>query len=158
MVTLRCMEDSCRAKISATNHSNVLPRNIGRGMTPVQIRTAIRAYTSAGITKPPSPEATAKLVGCGKFSVVRLFAALRGKEAELGATLNKHSRFKTNVEVDGHNLRSASLGVKRAKTKYPDLVKKWRRHHKNKRAPKYFLMPIKVLGAATCSRMASTTS
>ena len=103
--------------------------------------------SSAGINKPPSPEATAKQVGCGKGSVMRLFAALRGKEAELGAALNKRIRLKTNVEVDGHNLRTASLGFKKAKQNYPDLVAKWKRNHKNMRAPKYFLMPIKVLGA-----------
>jgi len=116
-------------------------------MTPVQVRAAIRCYTAAGISKPPSPEATAKQVGCGKESVLRLFAALRAKEAELGTAWNKRNRLTTNVEVDGHNLRTARLGLERAKTKYPELVKKWQLKHKGERMPKYFLMPIKVLGA-----------
>ena len=78
---------------------------------------------------------------------MRLFAALRAKEAELGTAWNKRNRLTTNVEVDGHNLRTARLGLERAKTKYPELVKKWQLKHKGERMPKYFLMPIKVLGA-----------
>jgi hypothetical protein len=116
-------------------------------MTPVQVRGAIRSYMAAGIKKPPSPEATAKEVGCGKKSMLRLFASLRAKEAELGTALNKRTRLTTNVEVDGHNLRTGSLGAEKAKAKHPALVKKWQLKHKNQRMPKYFLMPIKVLGA-----------
>jgi hypothetical protein len=146
-VEYRCNEDSCRAHFSALSFSTVLPANAGRGLTPAKIKDAIKIYTSAGIKKPASPEAAAKQLDCGRKPVTRLFAALRAKEAALGERLNARTKLKTNVEVDGHRLRTGRISAKQAHKLYPRLVEEWQKNHKNEPLPKYWLMPLIVLGA-----------
>ena len=78
---------------------------------------------------------------------MRLFAALLQKEAQLGLNLDRRTVLNTNVEVDGHLVRTARLSQASAKRHYPGLVAEWRKMHPSKALPKYFLMPLIVLGA-----------
>ena len=147
IIKFMCDEFGCRTCFSALSLSSVVPKNLGRGMIPYQVHEGIKIYTSAGVSKPPSPEAAAKQLGCGIKPVYRLFTALMQKEAQLGAKLNASTRLKLNVEVDGHRLRTGSIGHKRAMDMYPDLVKEWQQRNKGQACPKYWLMPLTVLGA-----------
>jgi hypothetical protein len=146
-INFQCGEYDCRATFSALSLSSVFPKRMGRGMTPFQVHEGIKIYTSAGISKPASPEAAAKQIGCGTKPVKRLFVALMQKEAELGTKLNTTTRLMLNVEVDGHRLRTGSIGHKKAMRLHPHLVDEWQKKHKDLACPKYWLMPIIVLGA-----------
>ena len=147
IIQFECDAFGCQTYFSALSFSSVVPKNLGRGMIPYQVHEGIKIYTSAGVSKPPSPEAAAKHLGCGVKPVYRLFTALLQKEAQLGAELNVSTRLKLNVEVDGHRLRTGSIGHKKAMQMYPELVKEWQQKNKGLACPKYWLMPITVLGA-----------
>ena len=99
MIFYQCCNHECHTCFSALSFSTVLPKHAGRGLTPSQVLEGIKYYTAAGIAKPPSPEAAAKLINCGRKPMLRLFAALRAKEAELGCALQKRTKLKLNVEV-----------------------------------------------------------
>ena len=146
-VIFRCDDADCRAGFSALSLSSVLPSNMGRGLTPTKVNEGIKIYTSAGIHKPPSPEAAAKQLQCGKKPMLRLFAALQNKEAQLGTTLNRRTKLGTNVEVDGHLLRTGRISHRRAMSLYPHLVEEWQKKHNGEPCPKYWLMPLTILGA-----------
>ena len=146
-VKYQCNDNDCRAVFSALSFSSVLPKAAGRGMTPTKVLDAIRYYTSAGVTTPPSASAAAKQLHCGIKPVVRIFHALQAKEAELGETLNSRVRLTVNVEVDGHRLRTGRIGHRQALRLYPDLVREWKSRHKKEPFPKYWLMPLVILGA-----------
>jgi hypothetical protein len=146
-VNYRCAWDYCRFFGSALSFSNVLPQHAGRGMTPDKVKQAIQTYTSAGITHPAGVQATAKQCGCGTKPIARLFTALVNKEAQLGKGLDRRTILNKNVEVDGHLIRTGSLSQAKAMRLYPHLVAEWRKRQPNKKLPKYFLMPLVVLGA-----------
>ena len=146
-VKFACNYNYCGAKFSALSFSNVLPSKIGRGLNPTKVHEGIKFYTSAGISSPPSPEAAAKQLQCGKKPMTRLFAALRAKEALLGERLNAKTRLKVNVEVDGHQIRCGRISHKVAERLYPHLIADWQKKHKHDALPKYWLMPIILLGA-----------
>ena len=142
-----CSEYDCKACRSALSFSNVLPANVGRGLTPAKVNDSIKIYTSAGISKPHSPEAAAKQLQCGRRTMTNIFGALQTKEAELGKLLNDRTKLKTNVEVDGHRLRTGRISHKKALELYPHLVEEWKKKHKKDTLPEYWLMPIIILGA-----------
>lgn len=146
-VQLQCDDYDCRARFSALSFSAVLPSNIGRGLTPAKVNEGIKIYTSAGVQKPPSPQAAAKQIQCGRKSMTRLFAALQQKESQLGTTLDARTKLATNVEVDGHLLRTGRISHKTAKSLYPHLIVEWEKKHRNETCPKYWLMPLTILGA-----------
>ena len=134
-VQVVCTDCDCRARFSAVTVSTILPDNIGRGLTPTKINEGIKIYTSAGVQKPPSPEAAAKQLQCGKKPMLRLFAALQHKEAQLGTALNARTKLGTNVEVDGHLMRTGRISHKTAKSLYPHLIQDWKKKHRDEPCP-----------------------
>ena len=146
-VVYQCNWADCKQSFSALSFSTVLPPNPGRGLTPEKIDQALKAYCAGGIAKPPSPEDVAKQVNAGRKPIERLFKALTAKEAALGEDFNNNMKLSLNIEVDGHRLRTGSLGSKLALRLYPDLVKEWQTRNKGVPMPKYFLMPLIVVGA-----------
>jgi hypothetical protein len=146
-VSMQCDEWDCKASFSPLSFSTILPPIVGKGLTPAKVHDAIKAYTSCGLSKRASPECVAKQISCGKRPLTRLYSALTEKEAELGEKLNASTRLKVNVEVDGHRLRTGRLGHRLAVKLYPGLVDAWKKKNKNKQCPKYWLLPVIVLGA-----------